>query len=403
MMIKFRIALKILFFVLILTSRLLSQNLVPNPSFEEDTLCPNGEGQLHYTLYWFDPSITLSGTPDYFNTCSSSFPPSISSPWAPQNPKSGNAYAGIFAHEETYPNFREYVEVALTSSLKPCTSYKFEMYISLNERSSFAMDQVGAYFTKGPVANLTVDTFLDFSPQVSSNVGEAVTESSGWAKVDGVFEAKGGEDHLIIGFFGNDASHIIMPVVPISSPFPPPRKYAYYYIDQVSLTKEETVAGEITIDYDSAKFCSEDFFTLSIDYTNEGIVWSTGEVDVNTITINESGTYWVQVENDSICKNTDTVNVKCNQQLAYYFPNVFSPNNDGENDVLKLEGEGIDDATLVIYDRFGKKLFETSDMHQGWDGSYKNTLLANDIYVYHLLVRSQHGTSEYKGNVTLIR
>jgi len=87
-----------------------------------------------------------------------------------------------------------------------------------------------------------------------------------------------------------------------------------------------------------------------------------------------------------------------------FMPNAFTPNGDNKNDVLYVEGNNIDEVNLVIYDRWGEKVFETNDKSIGWDGTYKNELLEPDVYGYYLRVRCFNGeTYVKKGNVSLIR
>ena len=71
---------------------LFSQNLVPNPSFEDTVQCPIGYSEINYSLGWYSPT---QGTPDFFDSCGYS---SVSVPqnafgWEPA--KTGVAYIGI--------------------------------------------------------------------------------------------------------------------------------------------------------------------------------------------------------------------------------------------------------------------------------------------------------------------
>ena len=65
------------------------------------------------------------------------------------------------------------------------------------------------------------------------------------------------------------------------------------------------------------------------------------------------------------------VDLKCGDEGELYVPNGFSPNGDGQNDVLYVRGGGVTEMSWVIYDRWGEKVFETTDPKQGWDGTYK--------------------------------
>lgn len=87
-----------------------------------------------------------------------------------------------------------------------------------------------------------------------------------------------------------------------------------------------------------------------------------------------------------------------------FIPNAFTPNSDGENDVLFLRGNNILEIDLKVYDRWGELVFETNDQSIGWDGVYKGVSLDPAVFVYHLKVRCENDLSYFKkGNVTLIR
>ena len=91
-------------------------------------------------------------------------------------------------------------------------------------------------------------------------------------------------------------------------------------------------------------------------------------------------------------------------QTSIYVPNVFSPNDDGQNDILYVNSNYIDEILFVIYDRWGEKVFETTDINVGWDGTYKGRALAPDAYGYYLRARCI-GNEQYiqTGNVTILK
>ena len=87
-----------------------------------------------------------------------------------------------------------------------------------------------------------------------------------------------------------------------------------------------------------------------------------------------------------------------------FFPNAFTPNNDGENDVLRVLGTEIEAMELVIYNRWGEKVFETTDPNEGWDGTFKGERLPPDAYGFYLRVLCIGGEEYYKqGNVMLLK
>ena len=85
-------------------------------------------------------------------------------------------------------------------------------------------------------------------------------------------------------------------------------------------------------------------------------------------------------------------------------PNAFSPNGDGINDVVKVEGMGIVELTFRIFNRWGELVFETHDINQGWDGVYKGALQEMDVFTYTVQATLINGqVVPLKGNITLLR
>ncbi len=118
--------------------------------------------------------------------------------------------------------------------------------------------------------------------------------------------------------------------------------------------------------------------------------------------------YCVIIKNTAGCADsacvTITIDTKCGDNGELYVPNGFSPNGDGQNDALYVRGDGIADMYWAIYDRWGEKVFETSNPKQGWDGTYKGKALDPSVFVYYLKVTCFSGTEiSKKGNVAIIK
>jgi gliding motility-associated-like protein len=90
---------------------------------------------------------------------------------------------------------------------------------------------------------------------------------------------------------------------------------------------------------------------------------------------------------------------------AIYVPTAFTPNHDGLNDILKPFYVGI--KTLyyfTIYNRWGEKVFSTTDMNQGWDGSWKQTVENGSAYVWVLKAVDMLGKMyNLKGSFILLK
>jgi type IX secretion system substrate protein len=211
-----------------------AQNLVPNGSFEQYSGCPNYYGQFDSALFWFNPAPYQigGGSPDYFNQCSPSLMGVPFNNFGNQAAHSGVAYAGLICvHYAGMSNFREYIEVALTSPLIANNCYHFEMYMSLAEYySKYTIDDIGAYLSDTIISGINYYQPLPFVPQINNGTGN-YTDTLNWALVSENYTASGGENYLIIGNFKNDLNTDTV-LYNNNSPY----EAAYVYIDDVSLT-----------------------------------------------------------------------------------------------------------------------------------------------------------------------
>jgi gliding motility-associated-like protein len=123
----------------------------------------------------------------------------------------------------------------------------------------------------------------------------------------------------------------------------------------------------------------------------------------------ETTTYCVTTSTGS-CSDDDCVEVKvetpCSTNKDLGVPNAFSPNNDGNNDLFCLSGWSacMDEFTILIYDRWGEKVFESSKADFCWDGSYKGKILDPAVFVY--FIRATFTTGDKvvkKGNISIIK
>lgn len=104
------------------------------------------------------------------------------------------------------------------------------------------------------------------------------------------------------------------------------------------------------------------------------------------------------------CKAQDTVFVIVNFVEGIGVPQAFSPNGDGQNDVLFVKGFGIVQMKFTVYNRYGQMVFETTDQQIGWDGMFNNKEENPGVFVWVLEYTFITGTGGLiSGNTTLIR
>ncbi|MCH2232425.1 MAG: gliding motility-associated C-terminal domain-containing protein [Crocinitomicaceae bacterium] len=134
--------------------------------------------------------------------------------------------------------------------------------------------------------------------------------------------------------------------------------------------------------------------------------WSNGEITEDIVGLSY-GNYVVTVTDDNTCSNTETISVLNNEidcHYHIYVPNTFTPNGDGENDVLYVRGQGVKEIQFLIYNRWGNKVFESNSLNFGWDGFYKNIEQDNAVFVYVIKGKFENDQPfEQKGNVTIVK
>lgn len=119
---------------------------------------------------------------------------------------------------------------------------------------------------------------------------------------------------------------------------------------------------------------------------------NSGENIVEVLWTNSSGC----MQRASVVYIVDEANIK--------FPNAFTPNRDGDNDLFRprVVGVGVLDD-LLVFNRWGQLVYQGSDP-EGWDGRFNGTDAPPEVYVYLATIRFPNGDKqEYKGDVTLIR
>jgi gliding motility-associated-like protein len=118
-------------------------------------------------------------------------------------------------------------------------------------------------------------------------------------------------------------------------------------------------------------------------------------------------TFTINVTDDYGCTAFDTVSVSVNSITDLFIPNAFTPNNDGNNDVLEIYGDinAIHYIEFNIFNRWGEKVFSTNDPTFKWDGSYKGQMVDQGAYIYtmNLVFINEVSRSDYKGSITIIR
>ncbi|MCB0526499.1 MAG: gliding motility-associated C-terminal domain-containing protein [Saprospiraceae bacterium] len=127
-------------------------------------------------------------------------------------------------------------------------------------------------------------------------------------------------------------------------------------------------------------------------------------------TPSSSTVYMLVVTDQNGCDAEAQVQVLVNRKRNVYAPNIFSPNQDGVNDIFTIFGKNVREIqTLQIFDRWGnevflKEHFQASNESTGWDGNFRGSAMNPAVFVWWAKVEFTDGEVElYHGDVTLVR
>jgi gliding motility-associated-like protein len=135
--------------------------------------------------------------------------------------------------------------------------------------------------------------------------------------------------------------------------------------------------------------------------------WNPGGGGSNSIIVYQPGTYIVNVVDSNGCQTEGSILIQnfCPSEL--FVPNSFTPNGDGLNDLFNAICDSCISFHLYIFDRWGETVFETTDIAQGWDGTYMGNNVPQGVYVYRIDYQLYDYLQLLKhtlyGNVNLIR
>ena len=169
---------------------------------------------------------------------------------------------------------------------------------------------------------------------------------------------------------------------------------------------------------DTNAFCVEDLVRYDLYYSptpggNYQLLEQFGANDSDYVFSAENsiaGCFYIRVTDDN-GNTSDSTNVVCTDNCPdYRLPNVFTPNNDGQNDRFRpFPYSFVRDVDVTIFNRWGRVVFETDDPDINWDGTYKNQgqILSEGVYFYVIQVNkiTLDGvvSEELSGHVTLLR
>ena len=254
----------------------------------------------------------------------------------------------------------------------------------------------------------------NYSPQINNN--SYITVKNGWEKISIPFIASGGEQFIVIGNF---TTYSLMDTIYIGGGNSDYGNKGYFYIDDVAIYPSD--APIYTADAGGDQIlCEGESLVLGSPSRSQYLYWwydaegnlidTTAQITVSP----ESSTYYVLSQKDfKFDESYDTAFVyvsDCADPL--YIPNIFSPNEDGQNDVFWVRGEGIAEIkNFIVYNRWGEEVHncKCNEIGHGsnccgWNGTYHGKEAPVGVYVYYVEALLLNGETVVKrGNVTLVR
>lgn len=199
--------------------------------------------------------------------------------------------------------------------------------------------------------------------------------------------------------------------------------YTFYVSEEgpcaSSLTPVNVLVGGVTADINADPTTGfvplEVTFTIGSSSTGTGIIytWNFGDGSGDVVmtpaphTYNDIDTYIASlvVSDAAGCADTAYVTIEVIGESTILIPNVFTPNNDGQNDVFTVKGTNLESVTGQIFNRWGQKMFEWDGVKGYWDG---RTLSGNEVpdgtYFYIITAKGFDGAEYFKkGGFSLIR
>ena len=398
-----------------------TQNLVPNPSFENhyDCVTPTLGNVIDWCsvssncIYYQPCSINpgFQAPLFYYDSCFNSY----------QQARGGIAYASFYGYITTSTiTANKYAHTKLKDTLKLGTHYCVTFYVNLLNYCQFSTDKFGAVLTPTPFPCLPPATAPNYTvigvvPQIVSPAGAQLDDTLNWMEISGVYTALGNEAYLTIGDFFPQSQHSIIQSYPANC-----NGVAEYYLDDVSV--EEVQLAKCKND---TSICPTDSVILG-NNANEATSYNWLPTNgLSCITCanpkaspNTTTTYTLtktQCKAITTASITVTVKTDCTPKVTVSeIPNVFTPNGDGINDTFNFSIVGASDVSFSVYNRWGLSLTPALSEGEGavpsqrvvrWDGhTTSGEACSEGVYFYTLQYTNANGDAIKKnGYVTLMR
>lgn len=275
-----------------------------------------------------------------------------------------------------------------TNSIEPIVSGSYELTVT-DTNGCIGVGSVNVKFSPNPILDLGDDvTICAGDVVILESNSELQTEWNTGSTGDTILVNKGGYYIATISnglCSGTDTVNVNVIDIPVSG-------------------LDKSIGDEF--------ICFDDYINgINLNANNNNndrndYIWNTGETTVD-INVYKEGSYDVIIS-DEICSISDTVVIKAYCPPSLYIPNAFTPNGDDINNTFFAKSRNIFGFNILIFDRWGMLIFESDNVFQHWDGTFKGRPVQQDVYVWKICY-SYYNIEGYLveknriGTVTVIR
>lgn len=435
-----------------------SQNIIPNPGFEDQIEFPNDLGQWQLCKNWQGLS-----SPDYLNVKGLGFGQLPSAGFRIySNPHSGNGAMGLILYSAS-PDQREYLYIELTEHLNVGRRYKLKVNTSNGTydfgatEGVYAIDNIGFHFSYESYDTSTLH--LDqITPTININ---SEVWSEAWQTHEFTFIADAEYKYLTIGnFYSDSLTNVSLKRVHQTSI----GSFAYYLFDDFFLEPIDpklivTGPGEVcrgdsivlnindslneiywsdirdmnvilgtgkyfgfkpevsgtivarntwdTVYFDfevvndpfvelgnDTVICQGEEIEIQFDYNYQNILWWDGSI-TNSKIISDSGLYWVQADN-ACGMDSDTIDVLVDScGCKLLIPNAITPNNDLLNDQLIVYNScELEFFRMNIYNAWGELLLTSDETTIGYDQIERHLKNVSSAFIVDVKYKFKNSSAE---------
>ncbi len=88
--------------------------------------------------------------------------------------------------------------------------------------------------------------------------------------------------------------------------------------------------------------------------------------------------------------------------FSIFIPKTFSPNEDGQDDIFKIETKNVMNFELIVFDQWGGFVYSDTTINLNWDGKVNGKLVNSGVYVYIIKLRTINGQAKkYSGSLMI--